>query len=408
MTDYSVIYEENTPSMLLLIASSFILITWAIANFPDLQINTTSILTVGLIYTIFLVFITVFFMMKAAYREAPGAIIDLGDPEYSWINIAIGVLLGVFAAIAVMSGALAKPAAIAFTITQPIQFIFVCLAAPFIEELFFRGWLLPTTSQYLGLPAGLLLTSLLFSFYHANTWGAIGLIGYLVPFIIGLLFALVTIRFQSIAPAIIGHMTLNTITQLLTMQEATISTSLILITAPSLAFGANQLSRKIIKRFSNRIRIHVEKGNLKIKIAGKNIDPPITVIFGVIYIIWLILGLKIVSDWWTLYHIHKAGDLIEYTFLGLTMIIPYEIFSVLIPCHMILLPWTLAEALISFSGDKWLKTSTLWMLIYALPLTTTENVFSYWLGGSIPVLCICLFDIVADAFFLPMMEKIES
>ena len=52
MTDYSVIYEENTPSMLLLIASSFILITWAIANFPDLQINATSVLTVGLTYTI--------------------------------------------------------------------------------------------------------------------------------------------------------------------------------------------------------------------------------------------------------------------------------------------------------------------------------------------------------------------
>jgi len=67
MTDYSVIYEENAPSMLLLIASSFILITWAIANFPDLQINSTSILTVGLTYTIFLVFVSVFFMMKLAW-----------------------------------------------------------------------------------------------------------------------------------------------------------------------------------------------------------------------------------------------------------------------------------------------------------------------------------------------------
>jgi len=408
MTDYSVIYEENAPSMLLLIASSFILITWAIANFPDLQINSTSILTVGLTYTIFLVFVSVFFMMKVAYSDAPGAIIDLGDPEHSWINIAIGVLLGVFAAVAVMSGALAKPAAIALTITQPIQFILVCLAAPFIEELFFRGWLLPTTSQYLGLPAGILLTSLLFSFYHANTWGAIGFVGYLIPFIIGLLFALVTIRFQSIAPAIIGHMTLNTITQLLTMQEATISASLILVTTPSLAFCANQLSRRTIKALSNGTKIRIEKDRLKIRIAGKDIDPPITVIFGVIYIAWLMIGLKIVSDWWFLYHIHKAGDLVEYTFLGLTMILPYEIFSVLIPCHMILLPWTLVEALFSFFGSDQLKTSTLWMLICALPLTTTENVFSYWLGGSIPILCICLFDIITDAFFLPIMEKIED
>ena len=406
MTEYSVIYEENAPSMLLLIASSFILITWTMANFPNLQINTTSVLTVGLIYTVFLVFITVFFMMKVAYQEAPGAIIDLGDPENSWLNIAVGVLLGVFAAIAVMSGALAKPAAIAFTITQPIQFIFVCLAAPFIEELFFRGWLLPTISQYLGLPVGIFLTSILFSFYHVSTWGAIGLIGYLVPFIIGFLFAFATIRFQSVAPAIIGHMTLNTITQLLTMQETTASASFILIMVPLLAFGANQLSRRIVKKFFNGASIHMEKGNLKIKIAGKTIDPPITTIFGVIYIVWVIVGLKIVSDWWILYYTYKTGDLIEYTFSGLTMIIPYKVFSVLIPCHIMLIPWTLAEALFAFSGGKWLKSSTLWMLIYALPLTTTENVFTYWLGGSLPALCICLFDAITDAILLPILEKI--
>jgi len=407
MVDYSVIYEENAPSILLLIASVFILIAWTMANFPDLKLNSVSVMSVGLTYTVFLVFVTVFFMIKFVNREAPGAVIDLGDPDRSWINISMGALLGVFAAIAVMSGAVAKPAAIAFTITHPIQFIFVCLAAPFIEELFFRGLLLPTFAQYLGLSIGIFLTSLLFSLYHASTWGAVGFIGYLVPFLIGMLFAFATIRFESVAPAIIGHMTLNTVSQLLTLQEtASISlASLVMAAAPLLILVISELSLQIIRKSLKETKISVEKRNLKIKIAGKTIDPSIITIFGVIYFVWLVVGMIIIRDWWVLYKTHAPGDLIEYPLFGIgKMIIPYEVFSIFIPCHLILLPWTMAQILFCFEGEKWLSSSTLWMLMFALPLTVSENLFTYWLGGSLPALCICLFDAITDAAMLLILE----
>jgi membrane protease YdiL (CAAX protease family) len=98
-----------------------------------------------------------------------------------------------------------------FSIATPIAFFFIVLVAPIVEELFFRGALLPTFSLYLSRPIGLFLSSLLFALYHVTTWGAAGLIGYLIPFLLALLLGLLTLKFESVAPAIIAHMTTNLI-----------------------------------------------------------------------------------------------------------------------------------------------------------------------------------------------------
>jgi membrane protease YdiL (CAAX protease family) len=65
--------------------------------------------------------------------------------------------------------------------------------------------------MYLSKPIGLFLSSLLFALYHVTTWGAAGLIGYLIPLLFALLLGLLTLKFESIAPAIIAHMTTNLI-----------------------------------------------------------------------------------------------------------------------------------------------------------------------------------------------------
>jgi membrane protease YdiL (CAAX protease family) len=117
--------------------------------------------------------------------------------------------MGVFVAISLLAGAAAQPAAMVFTIATPITFFFVALIAPIVEELFFRGALLPTLALYLSKPIGLILSSIFFALYHIATWGATGLVGIIIPFFFALLLGLLTLKFESVAPALIAHMTAN-------------------------------------------------------------------------------------------------------------------------------------------------------------------------------------------------------
>jgi membrane protease YdiL (CAAX protease family) len=205
------IHSENVPAVILMILSAFILISWVMVGFPSLALNHTTAFTVAVIYTVLLIFTFLIFIVKALAPQIPLDFIDLGDPEKAWLNLGIGTVMGVFVAVSLMAGAAVQPAAMAFTIATPIAFFFIVLVAPIVEELFFRGALLPTFTLYLSKPVGLFLSSLLFALYHVATWGAVGLIGYLIPFLFALLLGLLTVKFESVAPAIITHMTANLI-----------------------------------------------------------------------------------------------------------------------------------------------------------------------------------------------------
>jgi len=205
------IHSENVPAVILMILSAFILISWVMVGFPSLSLNHVTAFTVAVIYTVLLIFTFLIFIVKALAPQIPLDFIDLGDPEKAWLNLGIGTVMGVFVAVSLMAGAAVQPAAMAFTIATPIAFLFIVLVAPIVEELFFRGALLPTFTLYLSKPVGLFLSSLLFALYHVATWGAVGLIGYLIPFLFALLLGLLTVKFESIAPAIITHMTANLI-----------------------------------------------------------------------------------------------------------------------------------------------------------------------------------------------------
>jgi membrane protease YdiL (CAAX protease family) len=205
------IHSENVPAVILMILSAFILISWVMVGFPTLTLDHTAVFSVATIYAVFLIFTFIFFMVKAAVPEIPLDFIDLGDPERSWLNIGIGAIMGVFVAISLLAGAVAQPAAMVFAIATPIAFFFVALVAPIVEELFFRGALLPTLALYLSKPIGLILSSVFFALYHIATWGATGLVGLIIPFLFALLLGLLTIKFESVAPALIAHMTANVI-----------------------------------------------------------------------------------------------------------------------------------------------------------------------------------------------------
>ncbi len=82
---------------------------------------------------------------------------------------------------------------------------FVVLIGPIAEEIFFRWYFFRFTSQRVGLPAGMLLSSVVFALIH---WNASGFLIYLG---IGCILAWVYHRTGRILAPIIGHVTLNAI-----------------------------------------------------------------------------------------------------------------------------------------------------------------------------------------------------
>lgn len=166
--------------------------------------------------------ILIIFIAKALAPEAPLDFIDMGEPEKAWLNIGIGAVIGIFIAISLLAGTIAEPAAMVFTVASPISFFFIVLVAPMVETLFFQGALLPTLAMYLSKPVALMLSSVVFALYHITTWGATGLIGLVTPFLFALLLGLLTLKFESVAPALFAHMAANTVITVATMSTALI------------------------------------------------------------------------------------------------------------------------------------------------------------------------------------------
>jgi membrane protease YdiL (CAAX protease family) len=83
-------------------------------------------------------------------------------------------------------------------------FLGVCLLAPAMEELFFRGFAFRAFLKRYSLPKALIVSSLLFALFHLNPWQAI------VAFPIGLLNAWLLLRTGSVVPGILVHVATNT------------------------------------------------------------------------------------------------------------------------------------------------------------------------------------------------------
>jgi membrane protease YdiL (CAAX protease family) len=86
-----------------------------------------------------------------------------------------------------------------------VVLLVAAVLAPFSEEVFFRGFVLPGLSMRLGFPIAVVLSALLFALVH----GAVGL---LIPtFIAGLLFAWLFQRTRSLWASIAAHTIQNTL-----------------------------------------------------------------------------------------------------------------------------------------------------------------------------------------------------
>jgi uncharacterized protein len=85
---------------------------------------------------------------------------------------------------------------------------FGVLFAPIFEEIYFRGFLYPALARWLGAPASIFLTSLLFATIHgpqlSHAWGPV-----LVIFLVGITLTTVRAVKKSVAATILMHMAYN-------------------------------------------------------------------------------------------------------------------------------------------------------------------------------------------------------
>jgi len=87
-------------------------------------------------------------------------------------------------------------------------FAFLAIAfAPFMEELFFRGFLYPVLARRLGVSAGVMLTALPFALIHEPEYKAWGPV--LIIFLVGVVLTLVRAKMKSVGASFIVHAIYN-------------------------------------------------------------------------------------------------------------------------------------------------------------------------------------------------------
>lgn len=86
---------------------------------------------------------------------------------------------------------------------DPFLMLFTCLTAGFVEELLFRGYLLPRMAVLFNSPvAAVIVSSVLFGLMHFGYGTVINMVG---PFVIGLVFAFYYWKFRNIKVLIFCH-----------------------------------------------------------------------------------------------------------------------------------------------------------------------------------------------------------
>ncbi len=132
-------------------------------------------------------------------------------------NILIGIIAGMITTI-LNEGGISVPTP-DFTIKTPskyaivIQLVYVCLIGPFVEELIYRGLIIKLLSPY-GKLISAFMSALIFGLMHGNISQAMSAFGG------GLIYALITVRYNSIAPTIVMHILNNSIASIPDIADA--------------------------------------------------------------------------------------------------------------------------------------------------------------------------------------------
>ncbi|MEA3422644.1 MAG: type II CAAX endopeptidase family protein [Bacillota bacterium] len=120
------------------------------------------------------------------------------------------------------------------------QFFIISISAGICEEVFFRGVILNTYTDYFSYKKAIIISALMFGMFHFNLQNILG------PIYLGIVFGYLTLKTQSIVPAILGHMTNNGVAYVIsyvgsfitTETEGMIDASFLLDSIMSLAFIA--------------------------------------------------------------------------------------------------------------------------------------------------------------------------
>lgn len=91
--------------------------------------------------------------------------------------------------------------------------IYSCIVAPITEELLFRGFALKTLSR-VSQRFGILMSAVLFGLWHEN------IAQFVLAFFVGIFMGYLTVKHDSILPAILCHMAVNTAAQCFEIAEA--------------------------------------------------------------------------------------------------------------------------------------------------------------------------------------------
>lgn len=132
-------------------------------------------------------------------------------------NIVIGIAAGIITIILNEAG-LSVPTT-DFSIKSPtnyaiaIQLIYVCLIGPFVEELIYRGMVIKLLAPY-GKGLAVFVSALVFGLMHGNIAQALSAFGG------GLIYAMITVRYNSIAPTVFMHILNNIIASIPDISDA--------------------------------------------------------------------------------------------------------------------------------------------------------------------------------------------
>lgn len=133
------------------------------------------------------------------------------------LNLLVGIVIGIFVQMMSQSGVTVPEAD--FTITKPsaysviIQFVYVCLIGPVVEEIVYRGLIIKLLSPF-GNGVAIFFSALLFGLMHGNIPQAAS------AFAGALIYASVAVYCKSIVPTIIIHIINNVFASLTDIGDA--------------------------------------------------------------------------------------------------------------------------------------------------------------------------------------------
>ena len=148
-----------------------------------------------------------------AWRRVSWRQLGFGRFEWKTLGLGCGLLLGAYAIIIVHNALLyflgvdtqgAKIAKMFAELNSPFWFAIVAaVAAPFVEETFFRGFLFQGFREHYGWKVGMVLSSAIFAAAHLD------LVVLIPTFILGNVLAYVYHRSNSVWPGIVLHFLVN-------------------------------------------------------------------------------------------------------------------------------------------------------------------------------------------------------